>query len=70
MDYPIIFKTPEAAKYLDVKKSTVEAWRCRGGGPAFIRYNRAIRYRKSDLDNFIEKGLRHNTSDQSADADR
>ncbi len=56
-------RTEQAAEILDVKKSTLEAWRCRGGGPPFIKYGRAIRYRESDLQEFIESRVRRNTSE-------
>jgi excisionase family DNA binding protein len=56
-------RTEQAAAILDVKKSTMEAWRCRGGGPPFVRYGRAIRYREEDLDRFIESKVRSNTSE-------
>jgi len=55
-------RTEQAAKILDVTKSTLESWRCRGGGPPFVRYGRAIRYREEDLTKFIESKVRRNTS--------
>lgn len=60
-----MIRTEQAAAILDVKKSTMEAWRCRGGGPLFVRYGRAIRYREEDLDRFIESKVRKNTSEYS-----
>lgn len=63
-------RTEQAAKILDVQKSTLEAWRCRGGGPPFIKYGRAIRYRESDLQAFIESRVCRNTSDPEGRADR
>ena len=57
-----MLRTEQAAAYLDLKKSTLECWRCSGGGPIFVRYQRAIRYRQEDLDAFIEKSLQRNTS--------
>ena len=56
-------RTKQAAIILDVTKSTLESWRCRGGGPPFVRYGRAIRYREEDLDRFIVSKIRRNTSD-------
>lgn len=61
-------RTEQAAEILDVKKSTLEAWRCRGGGPPFIKYGRAIRYRESDLQEFIESRVRRNTSEEMGGA--
>lgn len=55
--------TPQAAQYLgDLKPETLEAWRCRGGGPRFVKLGRSVRYRESDLDAFIESRLRASTS--------
>jgi excisionase family DNA binding protein len=57
-----MLKTEEAAKKLNLTKSTLEAWRCRGGGPAFIKLGRAVRYRQEDLDAFLARNRRTNTS--------
>jgi hypothetical protein len=51
-----IFDTPEAARFLKVPPRTLEGWRYRGEGPAFIRYNHAsVRYRRSDLEQFLNQ---------------
>ena len=42
-----------AAKELAVKKSTLEAWAARGRGPKFIKVGKAVRYRLSDLDEWL-----------------
>ena len=57
-----MFRTNEAAGYLGLTKSTLEAWRCRGGGPVFIKLGKAVRYRREDLDEFINSRARTNTS--------
>jgi hypothetical protein len=57
-----LLTTKRAAQELDLQKCTLEAWRTRGGGPAFIKLGRAVRYRLSDLKAFIESGVRQNTS--------
>lgn len=54
-------KRPEAASFLNLKQSTLEAWAVRGGGPAFVKFGRAVRYRLSDLEKFIEAQTRKNT---------
>jgi excisionase family DNA binding protein len=56
-----ILRTVEAAQYLNVRKSTLEAWRHYGGGPPFVRYKRAVRYRRSDLEKFLTSRLQVNT---------
>jgi len=54
-------KRQEAADYLNLKKCTLEAFAIRGGGPAFVKFGRAVRYRLSDLEMYIEKQTRQNT---------
>ena len=58
-----VIRTNEAAELLGLRISTLEAWRCRGGGPAFLKLGKAVRYRKSDLENFMAERIRRNTSD-------
>ena len=52
----------QAAQYLNFKKTTLDAWATRGGGPAFVKFGRAVRYRKQDLDTYVEKNLVTSTS--------
>jgi len=58
-----MLRTLEAAKILGLRKSTLESWRCRGGGPSFVRLGGAIRYRQEDLDQFIDENVHRNTSE-------
>ena len=53
--------TREASQYLGLKRCTLEAWRCRGNGPRFVKLNRAVRYRLTDLNDWIESRTRSNT---------
>tara|TARA_R110002124_G_scaffold160502_1_gene327758 strand:- start:11787 stop:11990 length:204 start_codon:yes stop_codon:yes gene_type:complete len=47
--------TPQAAQYIGLATSTLETKRTRGGGPKFIKMpSGTVRYRKSDLDDWIE----------------
>jgi excisionase family DNA binding protein len=49
--------TKQAAKYLNCHPSTLEKMRCRGEGPAYRKLGgKAVRYRKSSLDLFMEAG--------------
>ena len=57
-----MFRTKDAASYIGLTKSTLEAWRCRGGGPQFLKLGKAVRYRKEDLDNFLSSRVRTSTS--------
>ena len=52
-----------AADFLDVKVTTLRKWRWSGEGPPFIKLNGAVRYRRSDLEAYIEAQRRVSTSD-------
>lgn len=52
---PNMLSRGQAADYLGVKKETLENWACtqRYGLP-YIKVGRCVRYRRADLDKFIE----------------
>tara|TARA_B100001179_G_C18598094_1_gene408338 strand:+ start:1996 stop:2187 length:192 start_codon:yes stop_codon:yes gene_type:complete len=54
----------EAAKYLGMSISWMQRSRWDGSGPPFVKLNHAVRYRKSDLDSWIEARLQRSTSDR------
>jgi len=58
-----ILNTTQAAKHLNMSKQTLEAWRLRGGGPVYLKFGKAVRYREEDINTFIEKSVRHSTSE-------
>lgn len=66
-DKQTFLNTAEAAVYLDLQKTTLEAWRCRGGGPRFVKLGRSVRYRRIDLNAWVESRIRFNTSDQGSE---
>ena len=48
--------TREAANYLSVSKALLEKWRCKGGGPRYVKYGtRIVRYCAADLDAFRDQ---------------
>ena len=55
-----------AAEYVDSSTSTLAKLRLRGGGPRYCRIGRAIRYRRSDLDDWLLSTSRRSTSDTGA----
>jgi len=59
-----IMTTPEAANYLRLAVRTLEDLRLRGTGPKFARLGngRAVRYRREDLDAWVEASLVASTS--------
>lgn len=53
----------EAARYLSVSVRTLQAWRVRGGGPTFCRLGRrAVRYRRTDIDAFVNLNKAESTT--------
>ena len=59
-----LFPEDAAAVYLGYSPRTLQGWRTRGGGPVFVKVSAtSVRYRKADLDRFIESKLRTSTSD-------
>jgi excisionase family DNA binding protein len=50
-----LLNTSAAAKYLGLEPQTLSTWRCLGRyGLPFIRVGRCIKYRRSDLDKWLE----------------
>ena len=60
-----LLNTTEAAKYLGVSKAFLERDRWAGARIPFIKVgSRAVRYRLSDLDEYLDAQVRRSTSDQ------
>lgn len=47
--------TKIAAKHLGLSHRTLEQWRWKGVGPAFIQVGRQIRYHHADLNAFLAR---------------
>jgi excisionase family DNA binding protein len=47
----------DLADYLDVPVSTLYDWRWRGEGPTGFRAGKYIRYRRSDVEEWIQRQL-------------
>ena len=61
----IVLREKDAAEYLQVTVSCLQAWRRTGrGNLPYIKLSGCVRYRKSDLDNFINDNVFTNTSAQ------
>ena len=64
-----LIRQEEAALILEVTPRCLENWRHRGGGPSYVRISaRCIRYRRSDINKWIEERVRTSTSDLGTDA--
>ena len=48
------FTEKKAARYLDKSPTTLNKWRYRNRGPAYLREGGLIRYLRSDLDLWIQ----------------
>lgn len=59
----VALTTREAAAYLGLAVSTLNKWRCHGGGPEFLKLGRAVRYRQDDLDRFLEARMFRSTAE-------
>lgn len=58
-------RTPEAAAYVALAESTLTKMRLTRDGPPFVKVGpRAVAYRKSDLDAWLEARVRQSTSDR------
>ena len=57
-----IFNTSEAAGYVRLGKPTLERFRITGQGPTYCQLGGAVRYRKSDLDDWLESRRIRSTS--------
>ncbi|WP_316354696.1 helix-turn-helix transcriptional regulator [Candidatus Trichorickettsia mobilis] len=48
----------EAAEFLGVKESTLAHWKCTGRyNLASVKIGRLVKYRVTDLEKFVEKGV-------------
>ncbi len=45
----------DVAEVFRISRQTLRVWRMNGRGPIFIRVGRCIRYRREDLDVWLEK---------------
>lgn len=59
------YSPKDAAAYLRTSPSTLAKRRLYGTGPRYCRIGRAIRYRKSDLDDFMASSLQQSTFDRA-----
>lgn len=60
---PEMLTREQAARYLGLQVQTLSVWACRGCGPKFVKLGRAVRYRKSDLDAYVESRVVQSTGE-------
>ena len=56
---PEYFTTPRAAEYLSCSTQWLEIGRHRGYGPIFVKLSRMVRYKRSDLDDYMAAREQH-----------
>ena len=56
-------RTPAAAAYVGLTKSTLEKLRLTSNGPAFLKLGRTVVYDVADLDSWLASRRRTSTSD-------
>lgn len=49
-----IMNEKQAALYLGLSVRTLQAYRLQMKAPAYIKFDKAVRYRREDLDSFLE----------------
>lgn len=47
----------KASRYLVLSVKTLRNWRSAGKGPRYVKIGRIVRYRRRDLDDFVEENL-------------
>ena len=62
-----LLTTEEAAVFLKSSKATLETWRCtKGVLLPFVRLGRSVRYRRSDLERWLQQNTQNATGANSA----
>jgi predicted DNA-binding transcriptional regulator AlpA len=57
------YRTHELAAILGLRPGTLEIMRCQGRGPTFVKFGRAVRYRKADIERWIEEQSQSSTAE-------
>lgn len=49
------WREEQAAEYLGMKVTTLRQWRFLSRGPVYLKIGRSVRYRREDLDAFLQQ---------------
>jgi len=58
----VLYNTKQTAELFGISNRTLESWRISGQGPAFIKMGKLVKYKQSDLDEYLSNQTRANTS--------
>lgn len=56
-----LLTTDEVAEYLQVPRTTLYGWRYHNDGPPSLRVGRHVRYRRDDLDRWVQSRVSETT---------
>jgi predicted DNA-binding transcriptional regulator AlpA len=65
-----LLDTVQAARFLGLGERTLQNWRVRGEGPAFLRAGRSVRYSPEDLERWLAARRFRSTSEADCHAAR
>lgn len=63
LSYEELLTVAETAKRLGLSVSCLNKWRLTGAGPRYIKAGRSVRYRWSDVGQWLDEQARASTSD-------
>ena len=63
-----LLSTDETAAIFGITRGRLEAWQIAGRGPRFVKWGKAIRYDRKDVNDWIEAQNVSSTSEYSAKA--
>ncbi len=58
----VLYAEVVISRVLDCEEKTLQAWRSRGRGPAFVKIGRLVRYRGADVKQWINSRTVRSTS--------
>lgn len=61
-DDDVLIDGRQLAEWLGLSPRTLEIWRWRGGGPAYVKIGKAVRYRKGTVRQWMASREYENTS--------
>lgn len=50
------FSEREVSQHYGISTGTLQNMRCQGRGPRYFKFGRAVRYKRADLEAFMEQG--------------